>query len=97
MPEVKSKEIFDIIANYLERGKEEILRTTRIGKLKLDIASLTRQRDKLFVELGEITYLLRNKGLMKNPEIDEICERIDDINKLIQEKTEAIADLEKRK
>ncbi len=97
MPEQKGKEIIDIIVNYLEKGKEKILKTTHIGKLKFDIASLTRKRDKLFIELGEKVYLLKNKGVIRHSEIDEICERIDNLNKIIREKTEAIADLEERK
>jgi len=63
---------------------------SKVGKLKMDIYQLRRERGRLYADLGQITYRTlegRNKGTIESqPGVEDLRHRIGDITGKIKEK-----------
>lgn len=51
-----SQRLWNRFLLLFNKGKEEVLRTSRIGKARLELSSLNRDRDVVFKQLGEEVY-----------------------------------------
>lgn len=61
----------------LERGRDEVLKEARVGKVKLlDIYQLRRERGRLYQRLGEEVYGLVRKGALEIPALSRTLAKI---------------------
>ncbi|MEE8209632.1 MAG: hypothetical protein V3R38_02660 [bacterium] len=88
------RDLWDTAATYLKKAKDEVVRSSRVGKLRLDIARIRKQRKDLYAELGEKTYELLSSESLASKALDETKASVDERNALIAAKEaeiEAIA------
>ncbi|HLG19017.1 MAG TPA: hypothetical protein VI895_04270 [Bdellovibrionota bacterium] len=67
----------------LERGREGLLKVSRVGKIKFNTARMQRDRVTLYRTLGEETYRLCKSGRLVSPEIDGLIHEIDRLSERI--------------
>lgn len=61
----------------ISRGREEILRASRIGKAKLfDLTQLRRERARLVWRLGEEAYRAMQSGTLSKDELEKTYRRV---------------------
>ncbi|MDA2915654.1 hypothetical protein MYX64_02245 [Nitrospinae bacterium AH_259_B05_G02_I21] len=88
------RDFWDTAATYLKKAKDEVVRSSRVGKLRLDIARIRKQRKDLYAELGEKTYELLSAESLTSKALEEKKVSVDEKNALIAAKEaeiEAIA------
>src|SRR6266850_8375209 len=68
----------------LERGREELTKISKVGKLKFDLTRFQRDRLGLYRQLGEETYKLLKEGRFDVAEVERIIVRIDRISEQIE-------------
>ena len=88
----------------LERGRDEVLREAKVGKVRLlDIYQLRRERGRLYQRLGEEVYGLVRKGALEIPSVgrtlaklaaldDKIGAKEQEVDKLKMLEDELVAD-----
>jgi len=90
---------FSRVKGTLERIRDAVVRSSQIGKIKLDSTFLRRERDELLRELGAGVYSLARAGTVKLPSsFDAVLERIDRLDQGIadQERELAVVEAEPR-
>jgi hypothetical protein len=80
------RDFWDTAATYLKKAKDEVVRSSRVGKLRLDIARIRKQRKDLYAELGEKTYELLSSDSLASKALDETKASVDERNALIAAK-----------
>ena len=65
--EISSEKVVDGLREVLSRGIHEVERQANLGKLKLDLRSVTSDRSKLFERMGREVYFLMKDGLLTAP------------------------------
>lgn len=87
MEEIKRQvsKVWGRTRQFLKRGTEEVIKTTKIGKVKLDTTLLVHERNKLYQKLGERTATLIKENRLSSPELLGICQEIDALSKKIAE------------
>ncbi len=75
----------------LEDLKEIMVRASTTAKVKLDATFLRRERDRLFQELGEETYLLIEEGQLEAPAA--LRDTLDRIHAIVEQLAEEEAAL----
>lgn len=80
------RDFWDTAATYLKKAKDEVVRSSRVGKLRLDIARIRKQRKDLYAELGEKTYELLSSESLASKALDEMKASVDERNALIAAK-----------
>ena len=75
----------------LEDLKEVMVRASTTAKVKLDATFLRRERDRLFQELGEETYLLIEEGRLEVPAA--LRDTVDRIHAIVEQLAEEEAAL----
>ncbi len=76
----------------LEELKDVLLKASQSAKGKLDATLLRRERDRLYQDLGEQTYLLVEEGSLKVPA--SLRDTIDRIHALVEQLAEEEASAE---
>ncbi len=87
-------DFWDTAATYLKKAKDEVVRSSRVGKLRLDIARIKKQRKDLYTELGDKAYELLSTQSLAAEGLEELKVALDEKNALIAAKAaeiEAIA------
>lgn len=80
------RDFWDTAATYLKKAKDEVVRSSRIGKIRLDIARLKKQRKDLLSEFGEKAYELLRDGKLSAGALEELKVAVDEKNALIAAK-----------
>jgi len=74
-------------ADVISRGREEILRASRIGKARLlDLTQLRRERGRLVLRLGEEAYREMQAGPLHRDDLEKTYLRIVEIDERIAAK-----------
>lgn len=81
----KMERIWDKAKVALKRGHSEVLRVGKVGKLKLDSTSLSRQRDRLLMEIGEKVCAMIEHGGLNAAELEESAKRVAMYNREIEQ------------
>ncbi len=81
----KSDRIWDRAIEALERGKEELTKISRVGRMKLDLTRLQRERAELYRKLGEETHKLFKEDRFHRQEIERLLVRIDQVTEQIHQ------------
>ncbi|WP_027390190.1 hypothetical protein [Chrysiogenes arsenatis] len=72
--------IYESIRKGVVKSKDEVVKLTKIGKLKLEIVNLERKKSAKLQELGELTYqLLKTGNLQFNEEFLGLIEQVEKI------------------
>lgn len=79
----------DKLKSGFDKAQHEINDFAETTKLKMDVSKLQGQKKDLFTKIGEEVYGLHAKGQATPSEA--MCKQIDDLEKQIAEKNEAIA------
>jgi hypothetical protein len=70
--------------DQLEDIKDAVVRTTEVGRAKLDAALLRRDRDRLYARLGESAYKLAEAGALALPaDLEDLRGEIGALNERI--------------
>lgn len=80
------RDFWDTAATYLKKAKDEVVRSSRIGKIRLDIARVKKQRKDLLSEFGEKAYELIRDGKLTSEAMEELKVAVDEKNALIAAK-----------
>jgi cob(I)alamin adenosyltransferase len=81
MAETKRYDGFiDRALSAIERGREELTKISRVGRLKLDLAQLQRDRRAVYRKLGEDTYKLLKEDRFAAADVESLLVRLDQAN-----------------
>jgi hypothetical protein len=102
MEEEKKKEekkrkwdsIVDSTKKYATLAKEELVRSSKIGKIRLDMTKIKKQRAKKFQELGERSYHLLLEGKIDIEGSDSLKTEIDELDAQIKGKEAEIKEIQ---
>ncbi len=90
---------WDEVKKTLKGGIEKTEEYTKIGKLKVDIISIKRNRDKVFSELGREVFKVLDKSkqstLQSNETMKKQVDEIKKFNSAIKSKEKEIEDIKK--
>ncbi|WP_265821434.1 hypothetical protein [Geovibrio ferrireducens] len=86
----------DWLKESYEKGKEEVLRLTKIAKIKLDIVALKKKKDERLKLLGKKAIELVKEGYLEVDMIEPEYSMIKSIEAEIADKNLDIADIKKR-
>jgi len=74
-------------------GKEEILKSSKIGRVLLEISSYNRERNQLFKELGKMLYEVDSSQINLPDDFKELLSKVDNLKKEIEDREKKIDDL----
>ena len=92
----KKEDLSDFIEKakqVLLEGKQEILRSSRIGKTLLEIAHFNREKNNIFKELGKMLHVLDKNDISLPEEFKNYFKKIDELTSKIDEREGKIHDL----
>lgn len=84
------RDFWDTAATYLKKAKDEVVRSSRVGKLRLDIARIKKQRKDLYTELGDKAYELLSTQSLAAEGLEKLKVALDEKNALIAAKAAEI-------
>ena len=87
---VDRRDFWDTAATYLKKAKDEVVRSSRVGKLRLDIARIKKQRKDLYTELGDKAYELLSTQSLAAEGLEKLKVALDEKNALIAAKAAEI-------
>lgn len=90
------EKVGDWLKESYEKGKEEVLRLTKIAKIKLDIAALRKKKDERLKLLGKKAIELVKSGHIDVDLIEPEFSMIKDIDAEIADKNLDVSDVSKR-
>ena len=82
-------------AKLAKRGEEEVVRASKIGKLKLEVMGLERNKGLLYQKIGEKTIDLCNKGKIEEATLKPLCNQIYKLDSQIKKKQAEIKKIKK--
>jgi hypothetical protein len=71
------------------RGRQEVERAATLGRVRLELRQLARDRDQFWIRLGKTAYRLVESGDIEHPALTKAMKRLDEIDS-------RIGDLEKK-
>lgn len=72
--------LWNKLLSTFNTGKEEVVRSTKVSKARLDLSSLKKERERVFERLGEEIYKRRKERTASIPGLDSFFAEIDIIN-----------------
>lgn len=78
--------IVDATKKYATLAKEELVKSSKIGKIRLDTTKIKKQKAKKFQELGERCYQLILEGKIDIEGSDSLKTEIDELDAKIKSK-----------
>ncbi|MFO7946795.1 MAG: hypothetical protein R6V19_08265 [Armatimonadota bacterium] len=88
------RRLWDGLKRATTSASEAADRTLTITRLRSTIKKLKNQRRKIEKAIGEKVYQLHEKGKVRNADILQDCERIDDLRKRVEETEQRIEKLQ---
>ncbi|MCK4261536.1 hypothetical protein KAU86_00850 [bacterium] len=85
----------ELTKRWETRAKEEVVKVSRMGKLKLDIVGLKRNREEKFRELGAKSYKLGVWRKIDQPSVKKLCQEIKKIEGDLKDKKSQVKALRK--
>ena len=85
---------FDFALDHVKKfgswGKEKSGKVSQLAKHQVKKGLLNRELNTLYQELGELTFQLLNEGKIEHENLNRTYERIQGVNKSIQEENDTI-------
>jgi len=75
---------------FFHLSKQEVIKTTVIGKAMIEESQLENKKRGLLKELGELTFELYKKGEIQNRQVETFCRKINVLLNKIDEKESTI-------
>jgi len=91
------RDFFNRAKLFFHRSKNEVIKTTVIGKTMIEESQLETRKRNLIRELGELTFDLYGKGEIKNRQVESFCRKINMLLSKIDEKESTIDDIKSGK
>ncbi len=83
---------FERAVEAIGEVKDVVVRTSQVGKIKLDASFLRRERDKLLLELGEAVFDRIDEGRLELPEgLGELVARVKELESKLARQEDEIA------
>lgn len=76
--------VWDKTLTTLNKGKDEIVRLSKMGKIKLDTQMMERDKNYLFQKLGEETYKGLKTDKLNTDNLKKYVLKIENLNKKIK-------------
>ena len=83
--------LFSNLREIFEKSRDEITRASRLGKTRLDLLQLEKDREHFLQRLGEITLGLMKDGTVVHDSLTEIAEKIEALDARKVEYEEEVA------
>ncbi len=81
-----------------QKGEEEVVRASRVGKLQLDIVSINLKKENVFRQVGKKAYEIHSrKNEIEPAKLASLFNQVDKLNQQIKAKKAQIARLKKEK
>ena len=78
------------------RGKKEVVRASKIGRLQLDIVSINLKKENIFRQAGKKTYeMLSKKGEISSAKLSSLFNQIGKLSQQVKAKKAKISKLRK--
>jgi len=90
------KNIKDRLSSLAEKVKEEVVTLSRIGRRRLDIISLKKQRDDFYKSLGKKTHELIKERVISVPELATLSTKIDELSDKISSLEMEVGDMARK-
>lgn len=72
--------VWNRFLSIFNKGKEEVVRSSKVSKARLDLSSLRKERERVFERLGEEIYKRHKENKISLPGLDPFFTEIDIIN-----------------
>jgi hypothetical protein len=72
--------LWNRLLSLFNKGKEEVVRSSKVSKARLDLSSLKKERERVFERLGEEIYKRHKEEKLSLPALDPFFAEIDIIN-----------------
>lgn len=72
--------LFSNLREIFEKSREEITRASRLGKTRLDLLQLEKDREHFLQRLGELTLGLMKDGSIAHDSLTEVMDKIDSLD-----------------
>ncbi|MBI2027099.1 MAG: hypothetical protein HYS98_04765 [Deltaproteobacteria bacterium] len=95
----RKEELVDFIERakqLLIEGKDEILRSSKIGKLLLEVASLNREKKELYRDIGEKFFNMDRTNMNIPPPFEPMFHKVEEIDQRIAKQETHIEELKKK-
>ncbi len=86
-----------VVARLAKKGEEEVVKASRIGRLRFDIVAIRARRDKRLKGIGAKAYQLQSKRKIQHKDLVKPCQEVEELEKEIKEKEKEIAKMKRRK
>jgi len=90
------KNIKDRLSSLAEKVKEEVVALSRIGRRRLDIISLKKQRNDFYTSLGKKTHELIKERVISVPELATLSAKIDELSEKISSLEREVGDMARK-
>ncbi len=80
-----------------QKGEEEIVRASRLGKLHLEMLNLKRKKDSLCQQIGEKVVELQKENKINVGGLKTFCSKVDSLESQIRTKKSAVSKIKKSK
>ena len=90
------KNIKDRLSSLAEKVKEEVVTLSKIGRRRLDIISLKKQRDDFYTSLGKKTHELIKEKVISVPELATLSAKIDELSEKISSLEREVGDMARK-
>ena len=81
----------------ITKGKSEVVRFSKIGKIKLDTQMMERDKNYLFQKMGEEAFKGIKAGKFSSESLNKYVTKIENIDKKIKSQTQKLTDLSRKK
>lgn len=75
----------DWLRTKIEKGKEELVKFSRISKLKLEISTLRKRKDERYKSMGKRAFKMVEEGLLDDSQVVADYDDIIRINQKIED------------
>jgi len=69
--------VWNRLLSIFNKGKDEVVRSSKVSKVRLDLSSLKKEREKVFERLGEEIYNRQKGNKISLPGLDSYLTEID--------------------
>ena len=87
--------IVDSTKKYAKLAKEEIVKSSKIGKVRLEITKIKKQKSKKFQELGEHCFRLLKENTISIEGAEALKDEINKLDAELKEKEAVIEEIQK--
>ncbi len=85
--------LWNKLLSIFDKGKDEVVRSSKVSKARLDLSSLRRERERVFERLGEEVYKRHKEKKFSLPGLDPFFTEIDSITLRLSSKERELKDL----